>query len=93
MRKKSTIKRTASIAATALLLAWPWQVSVAETALTLETAIHLVRENNPALKAAAEEMSAAEARVTRSRSAYFPQITASAGYTWLDPRSPCYPWR
>jgi outer membrane protein TolC len=58
-----------------------------EAPLTLETAIHLVRENNPALKAAAEEMSAADARVTRSRSAYFPQITASAGYTWLDPVS------
>ncbi len=95
MINKRTLTRTACIAATSLLLAWPWQASAAEapaeapaeTALTLETAIHLVRENNPALKAAAEEITAADARVTRSRSAYFPQITASAGYTWLDPVS------
>ena len=91
MRNKRTLKRTAGIAATTLMLAWPLRASAAETPtaapLTLETAIHLVRENNPALKAAAEEITAADARVTRSRSAYFPQITASAGYTWLDPVS------
>ena len=88
MIKKSRLARTASIAATALMLSWPGAAGAVKAAgeapLTLETAIHLVRDNNPALKAAAEEMSAADARVTRSRSAYFPQITASAGYTWLD---------
>ncbi len=91
MIKKSRLARTASIAATALMLSWPGAAGAVKAAgeapLTLETAIHLVRDNNPALKAAAEEMSAADARVTRSRSAYFPQITASAGYTWLDPVS------
>jgi outer membrane protein len=91
MINKRTLKRTAGIAATTLMLAWPLRSSAAEAPtdapLTLDAAIHLVRENNPALKAAAEEMSAADARVTRSRSAYFPQITASAGYTWLDPVS------
>ncbi len=91
MINKRTLKRTAGIAATTLMLAWPLRSSAAEAPtdapLTLETAIHLVRENNPALKAAAEEITAADARVTRSRSAYFPQITASAGYTWLDPVS------
>ncbi len=88
MIKKSRLTRTAGIAVTALMLVWPLLSSAAEAPteapLTLETAIHLVRENNPALKAAAEEITAADARVTRSRSAYFPQITASAGYTWLD---------
>ncbi len=88
MIKKSRLARTASIAATALILSWPGAATAVkasgEAPITLETAIQLVRENNPALKAAAEEMSAANARVTRSRSVYFPQITASAGYTWLD---------
>jgi len=91
MIKKSRLARTASIAATALILSWPGAATAVkasgEAPLTLETAIHLVRENNPSLKAAAEEITAADARVTRSRSAYFPQITASAGYTWLDPLS------
>ncbi|MFZ4526310.1 MAG: TolC family protein [Chlorobium sp.] len=91
MIKKSRLARTASIAATALILSWPGAATAVkasgEAPITLETAIHLVRENNPALKAAAEEMSAADARVTKSRSAYFPQITANAGYTWLDPVS------
>ncbi|NTV05456.1 MAG: TolC family protein [Chlorobiaceae bacterium] len=88
MKKKSILTRTTAIAATALMLAWPWPSSAAdvpaEAPLTLDKAIHLVRENNPALKAAAEEITAADARITQSRSAYFPQISASAGYTWLD---------
>jgi outer membrane protein len=91
MINKRTLKRTAGIAATTLMLAWPLRSSASEAPtdapLTLDAAIHLVRENNPTLKAAAEEITAADARVTRSRSAYFPQITASAGYTWLDPLS------
>lgn len=88
MRTTKKITRTASIAATALMLAWPLLATAtdapAKTPLTLDRAIQLVRENNPALKAAAEEITAADARITQSRSAYFPQITASAGYTWLD---------
>ena len=88
MIKKRIFTRTTGIAATALMLAWSGLAAAAiepvERPLTLEQAIHLVRENNPALKAAAEEINAADARVTQSRSAYFPQISASAGYTWLD---------
>ena len=88
MIKKRILTRTAGIAATAMMLAWSGLAEAAngpvEPPLTLEQAIHLVRENNPALKAAAEEINAADARVTQSRSAYFPQISASAGYTWLD---------
>jgi outer membrane protein TolC len=59
----------------------------AEGPLTLEKTIQLVRNNNPSLKASADEITAADARVTRSRSSLFPQITASAGYTYLDPVS------
>jgi outer membrane protein len=88
MRTIKKITRTAGIAATALMLAWPLLANAvdapAKTPLTLDQAIQLVRENNPALKAAAEEITAADARITQSRSAYFPQISASAGYTWLD---------
>ncbi|MBZ4220122.1 MAG: TolC family protein [Chlorobium sp.] len=88
MRTIKKITRTAGIAATALMLAWPLLANAvdapAKTPLTLDRAIQLVRENNPALKAAAEEITAADARITQSRSAYFPQISASAGYTWLD---------
>ncbi len=87
MIKKNILTRTAGIAATALMLAWPRPAAAAgapsQAPLTLDRAIHLVRENNPALKAAAEEITAADARITQSRSAYFPQISASAGYTWL----------
>ena len=88
MRTIKKITRTAGIAATALMLAWPLLANAADapakTPLTLDQAIQLVRKNNPALKAAAEEITAADARITQSRSAYFPQISASAGYTWLD---------
>ncbi len=91
MINKSRVTRTVAITAVALMLAWPLRSSAtetpAETPLTVEQAIQLVRENNPALKAAADEVKAADARITQRRSAYFPQISASAGYTWLDPVS------
>lgn len=53
--------------------------------LTLEETVRLVKENNPTLKAAAEEINAADARIRQNQSAYYPQISASAGYTWVDP--------
>ncbi|MEI6757010.1 MAG: TolC family protein [Chlorobium sp.] len=88
---KSLLSRTACIAATTLMFACPLPAAIAEelqsTSLTLEKTIQLVRDNNPALKAAVDEISAADARITQSRSAYFPQITATAGYTRLDPVS------
>ncbi len=91
MIQKSALTRTVAITAMALMFAWPLRSSAAEAAgetpLTLEKTIQLVRDNNPALKASADEVTAADARITQSRSAYFPQITASAGYTWLDPVS------
>jgi outer membrane protein len=88
---KSSLTRTAGIAAVALMLIMPLGVTKAEefpeTQLTLEKSIQLVRQNNHSLKAAEEESNAAEARVTKSRSALFPQVTASAGYTYIDPVS------
>ncbi|MEI6847645.1 MAG: TolC family protein [Chlorobiaceae bacterium] len=88
---KSRLTRTAGIVATALILSLPLHAAVAENSaeepLTLEKSIQLVRDNSPFLKAAAEEITAADARVTKSRSAWFPQISANAGYTYLDPVS------
>ena len=79
---KRILTRTAGIAATALMLTWPLLAIGAETPteepLTIEKTIRLVRDNNPALKAADDDVSAAEARITQSRSAYYPQISASA---------------
>ncbi len=91
MKTTKRITKTASIAATALMLAWPWTVATADepanAPLTLDRAIQLVGENNPALHAATEDVSAADARVTQSRSACYPQISASAGYTAITPVS------
>ena len=81
------LNRTFRIAATTLMLSWPLPAIADEQPLTIEKTIRLVRENNPTLKAAADDVSAADARVTQSKSAFFPQISASAGYTYLDPVS------
>jgi outer membrane protein len=55
--------------------------------LTIEQALRLVRENNPKVRQAAEGVNIADAKVTQSRSGFFPQITASAGYRYRDPVS------
>lgn len=89
MKKK--LKRYTGIAAAALMIALPLRLEAAGVsatrALTLEEAIRLVREHSPALKAAAEEVNAADARIRQQQSAWFPQITASAGYRYIDPVS------
>ncbi|MBM3163374.1 MAG: TolC family protein [Chlorobi bacterium] len=82
--KKTLLQRTGTVAAL-LLFALPLRAEAAP--LTLEETLRLVKENNPSLKAAVEEVNAADARVRKSRSAYFPQITAGAGYTRIDPVS------
>ncbi|NTW68391.1 MAG: TolC family protein [Chlorobiaceae bacterium] len=88
---KRILAKTGVWTLAALMLSAPCRTALAgespEGVLTLEKSIRLVRENNPALKAAAEEITAAEARVTKSKSAWYPQITASAGYTYIDPVS------
>jgi outer membrane protein len=55
--------------------------------MTLEEAIRLTREHNPRALQANEEVKAADSKVTESRSAWFPQISAKAGYTYIDPVS------
>jgi outer membrane protein len=55
--------------------------------LTLDEAMRLTREHNPRAMQASDELRAADARVTQARSAWFPQITAKAGYHYVDPVS------
>jgi outer membrane protein len=55
--------------------------------ITVEEAIRLTRENNPKMKQAAEGVNAADARVTQSRSGFFPQIRLTTGYRYIDPVS------
>ncbi|NMW20546.1 MAG: TolC family protein [Chlorobiaceae bacterium] len=85
----SPLLRTAAIAATLMLLATPCRATSAENTteapLTIEQTIRLVIENNHILKAGADDVKAANARITQGRSAYLPQITATAGYTYLNP--------
>ena len=90
MKKRNS--RAALIAITALIsLSGPGmaaEASGARTApITLDEAIRLTREQNPRALQANEEVRAADAKVTESRSAWFPQVSAKAGYTYLDPVS------
>ncbi|MBN1929081.1 MAG: TolC family protein [Chlorobiaceae bacterium] len=55
--------------------------------LTLDEALRMTREHNPKARQASEEVTAADARVTESRSAWFPRISGSAGYRYIDPVS------
>ncbi|TLU88488.1 MAG: TolC family protein [Chlorobium sp.] len=85
-------KRTAYLLFAALLLGTqlPASAFASETAsgpITVEDAIRLVRENNPKVRQAAEGVKAADARVTEKRSGFLPQISASAGYRYIDPVS------
>ncbi len=57
------------------------------TPLTLDEALRMTREHNPKARQATEEVKAADAKVTESRSAWFPQISGKAGYHYLDPVS------
>lgn len=55
--------------------------------LTLADAVRMTREHNPKALQAAEGIKAADANVARSRSARFPQVSARAGYHYLNPVS------
>ncbi|NTU91791.1 MAG: TolC family protein [Chlorobiaceae bacterium] len=57
------------------------------SSLTLDEAMRLTREHNPRALQATDEVKAASARVTQARSAWFPQISAKAGYQYIDPVS------
>lgn len=53
----------------------------AETKLALRDCIDIALRNQPAIRAAQESLSAGRGRVTQARSPYFPQVTASTGYS------------
>ncbi len=60
---------------------------VTPAVLTLGDAVRLTREHNPKALHAREGVNAADASVTRSRSAWFPQVSVRAGYRYIDPVS------
>ncbi|NTW56862.1 MAG: TolC family protein, partial [Chlorobiaceae bacterium] len=78
------------IAASLLAAQLPASANAAEAQpgpITVEDAIRLTRENNPKMKKAAEGVNAADAKVTESRSEFFPHFRIVAGYRSIDPVS------
>lgn len=61
----------------------------ASEVITLGQALTIAMKRNPSLTASRSEVSAARARVTQTKAAYFPQLNASAGVsrTWNNPGS------
>ncbi len=53
----------------------------AQQALTLREAVATALEKNPSLQAAGEEIEAADARLAQARSAWYPRIDFSQGFT------------
>lgn len=88
MKLKQSIPALLLIAS-ALMAAPPLQAAesdpTAPATLTLSDALRMTREHNPRVRQAAEEVKAADAQVTQSRSSWFPHLSASAGYRYLDP--------
>ena len=89
MKKRNTIAALLMIAAS-LAANEPLQAAASNVAprqLTLDEALRMTREHNPKARQASEEVTAADAKVTESRSAWFPRISGSAGYRYIDPVS------
>ena len=89
MKKRNTIAALLLIAAS-LGANEPLQAAASNAAsrqLTLDEALRMTREHNPKARQASEEVTAADAKVTESRSAWFPRISGSAGYRYIDPVS------
>jgi outer membrane protein len=78
---------TAMMAMNSPCLAADAASSPQQTTITLDEALRLTREHNPRSLQATEEVRAAEAKVTESRSGFFPQVSAKGGYTYIDPVS------
>lgn len=80
-----TIRRTKAIPVIVALLTviGPWGAKAAEP-LTLEQAVEAALRNNPSLKAADAQVTAAEAGVLRSRSAFLPKVTLSETFIKTD---------
>jgi outer membrane protein len=85
-RRAALVVLAASIALTRPCLAAD-AAGAPATQITLDEALRLTREHNPRALQATEEVRAAEAKVTESRSGWFPQVSAKAGYTYIDPVS------
>lgn len=75
----------ASINATPALYA---QAINAGEVLTLNKAIEIALQNQPAIVAQASQVQAGEARIGQSQANYFPQINISSGYTRISPVKP-----
>ena len=89
MKKRNSIAALLLIAA-ALTAEQPLQASdrnAPAAALTLDEALRMTREHNPKARQASEEVTAADAKVAESRSAWFPRISGKAGYRYIDPVS------
>ena len=52
-----------------------------ETVLTLQDCIELALRNQPSIRAARQNVNAGRGRETQARSSYFPQLSASTGYS------------
>jgi outer membrane protein len=68
-----------------LVLNSPFCLQASEV-IDLEQALEIARKQNPSLTASRSEAAAAQARLTQSRAAYYPQLNASAGMdrTWNE---------
>lgn len=67
-----------------LLLPPAWEAAAQEgQTLSLEQAIQIAFEHNPGLVAVQEDAAVAEAQVTQTASAYWPQLSAQGGYQRL----------
>ena len=89
MKKRNTIAALLMIAAS-FGANEPLQAAASNAAprqLTLDEALRMTREHNPKARQASEEVTAADAKVAESRSAWFPRISGKAGYRYIDPVS------
>jgi TolC family type I secretion outer membrane protein len=55
-----------------------------ENILTLDQIVETAIRRNPGITISQQEVAASQARVTQSKSAYLPQVSATAGYTRLN---------
>ncbi|NTW49430.1 MAG: TolC family protein [Chlorobiales bacterium] len=83
---ETTLKR---LLATWVGVLLPLALAHAQTApgdsLSLQEAVQLVVGQNPQIKQAKASLNAVDARVTQSRSSFFPSVTATASYSRVDP--------
>jgi outer membrane protein len=59
-----------------------------DNVLTLDQIVETAIRRNPGITISQQEVAASQARVTQSKSAYLPQVTANTGYTRLNQWNP-----